>query len=147
MIDLFGNGIAPTITRGCPPVHQDAQTGAQGSYRRGFHRAVRSGSGSNLAGDRAITHSRQYGADQRRDPKQPKLRDRPASDDDRRPRAPRWIHRRIGDGDADQVNDVRAMPMASGANPFGARSSVAPSMINKNINVMTNSVTKPDTSE
>ena len=42
---------------------------------------------------------------------------------------------------------VRPRQMAMGANPCGARLSVAPRMINRNMNVRTNSATNPAISE
>jgi putative transposase len=42
---------------------------------------------------------------------------------------------------------TRKIPMAMGANPFGARSSVAPRMMKRNIAVSTTSLTRPAASE
>ena len=42
---------------------------------------------------------------------------------------------------------VRHRPIASGANPWGARASVAPRMTIRNMNVMTTSVTRAEASE
>jgi hypothetical protein len=43
--------------------------------------------------------------------------------------------------------NVRPSPIAIGAKPLGARSSVAPRMIIRNMNVMTTSATRPASSE
>ena len=52
----------------------------------------------------AIDHAAQRAADQRRDPEQPELRQRPAADEQRRPGAARRVDRGVGDGNADQVD-------------------------------------------
>ncbi len=79
----------------------------------------------------AIDDAGDHRTQQRRDPEQPQLRQRPAADKHRGPCAARGIHGRVGDGDADQVDQRQAQANASGAKPFGALPWVEPRMTNK----------------
>src|SRR5215510_11560991 len=54
---------------------------------------------------RAVQEAAERRAHDRRDPEQPELRDRPPPDEERRPGAARRIHRRVGDGNADEVDE------------------------------------------
>jgi hypothetical protein len=60
-----------------------------------------------------------------------------------RPGAARRVDRSIGDGIEIRWIRVSARPMAMGAKPAGARASVAPMMITRNIAVITTSLVKP----
>src|SRR5260370_15391921 len=52
----------------------------------------------------AIAYAAKHAAEQRCNPEQPELAKRPSTDEQRRTRAARRIDRRVGDGDAGQVN-------------------------------------------
>ena len=60
------------------------------------------------AGDGAVDQRAQQGADDRRHPEQPQLRERPAADEDRHAGAARRVHRGVGHRDADQVDQRQA---------------------------------------
>ena len=78
------------------------------------------------------------GADDRRHPEEPQLLERPSADDDRGSGAARRVHREIGDGYTDQVNQREAEADRDGRKALpGARRSVAPRMIMRNMNVST----------
>ena len=68
----------------------------------------RRGSGLFLAGDERIDDAREDGADDRRDPEQPELREGPAADEERRAGAAGRVDREVGDRDADQVDQRQA---------------------------------------
>jgi hypothetical protein len=76
--------------------------------------------------------------DDRRHPEEPQLRDGSPADEHRDAGAARGIHRRVGDGNADQVDEREAQPDGDGGEPC-ARLSVAPRMMSRNIMVITTS--------
>jgi len=57
-----------------------------------------------------IDHAAEYRAGNGRDPEQPQLLQRPTAHKERRARAARRVHRRVGDRDADQVDQREAEP-------------------------------------
>jgi len=98
-----------------------------GGYRRGNASAVARASGPSIysaLGRRARDFHRRRivmaeppihaasgrATEQRRKPEQPQLLQRPAADEQRRSSAARGIHRRIRNGDADQVDQREAQP-------------------------------------
>src|SRR5262249_16475300 len=91
-------------------------------HRGGGHR---SGSGDRwLLGDVATNDQRidpaaQKPAHERRDPEQPELLERPASHEEGRPRAARRVHRGIGDGDADEMDERKGEPDRGGSEALG----------------------------
>ena len=92
----------------------------------------------------AVDKAAQHAAEERRQPEDPELLQRHASDDEGRPRAPRRVHRRVRHRNRDQVDkqSVRR-PIARGAKPAGARLWVEPMMIIRKKAVITISVTTP----
>jgi hypothetical protein len=84
-------------------------------------------------GDEPVGETGAQGSEHGHDPEEPELGQRPRAgftDVFVTGMLTRWI-------------SVRPRPIAIGANPCGARSSVAPRMIMRNMNVMTSSVMKP----
>ena len=101
-----------------------------------------------LAGEARVRESRDSGAHDWRDPEEPELRERPAA----RQTPPGPVERaglteRLVTGMPMRWISVRPRPMAIGAKPAGARLSVAPRMIIRNMNVSTTSATRQATSE
>jgi len=74
----------------------------------------------------AIHDAGDQGADDRRDPEQPELIERPATRKQCRARAARRIHRRIGHGNADQMDQGQRQADREAGKTGGARLSVLP---------------------
>ena len=89
------------------------------------------------SGERGVNHACEHRAKDGRQPEQPQLLQSPAASDQGGPGAAGGIDGEISHGNADQVDRVSANPIAMGAKPTGARSSVAPRMIIRNIKVST----------
>ena len=90
-----------------------------------------------------MDHAGHHGADDRRDPEQPELLERPAADEQRRTGAARRVHRRVGHRNADQVDQrERETDREAGEARRALARCVAPRMTIRNMNVMTTSVTK-----
>lgn len=95
----------------------------------------------------AVDQSTEERTNDRRNPEQPELTNGPIAHKQRNACAAGRIHRRIRDRNADQMDRVKPRPIASGAKPWGARLSMEPRIIKRNIRVMTISVTKAATKE
>src|SRR5262249_55649236 len=63
-----------------------------------------------LAAQPAVQDTAGSAAENWRHPEQPQLRQRPTADKERGPRAARGIYRRIGDGNADQMDQRQRQP-------------------------------------
>jgi hypothetical protein len=104
-----------------------------------------------LAWQRTAYPSVDHGAEHRprdgSDPEHPQLRQRPTADDHRRSRAPRRVHREVGDRDTDQVD--QRQPEADGDRGEPARAAIVGRAENdeRNIIVRTISASSPACSE
>ena len=72
-----------------------------------------------IPSDPAIHDACDSRAQQRRQPEQPQLRQRPAAHEHGRACAARRIHRRVGDGNADEVNECEAQTDGNRCEAFG----------------------------
>src|SRR5207237_1371477 len=103
------------------------------------------GGGDGLAGDHGVDDAAEDGADDGRREEDPELRQRPAAHEDGGAEAPRRVYRQIGHGDADEMNQGQPEPDGHGRKPGGARLSVEPRMMKRNIRVSTVSATSAAT--
>ena len=99
------------------------------------------------AADVPIDSGTKQSADDRRHPEKPQLLDRPASDKHGDAGAARRVDGGVRHRDADQVDQRQAEADRDRRKPCGARLSVAPRMMSRNIMVMTTSLTSAATKE
>ena len=107
---------------------------APGGWARRFGSVV-------LVADQAIGQGAEYRTENRRDPEQPQLGNRPVADVQGDRGAARRVHRGVGDRDADQVDQGQGQADGDRREACGARLEVAPRMISRNMPVSTTSLT------
>jgi hypothetical protein len=79
--------------------------------------------------------------------RRPKLRKRPAADEQGRSRAAGWIHRSVGDGNADEVDERQREADRNPGEPDGRTRVRAARITTRNMNVITTSVMSAAVSE
>src|SRR5215470_2009031 len=84
----------------------------------------------------SVEPARGNGTSDRREPKEPQLSQCPTANENGRPRASGWIQRGVGHGNTDEMESVSANPIASPAQPTGARRWVVPRITIRNMNVV-----------
>ena len=99
-----------------------------------------------VASQERVEDSGQHGAQDRCDPEQPELAERPAADEDRGAGAARGVDREVRDGDPDQVDQREPEADRDRREARRGAWSVAPRMITRNMNVSTTSVTSAEAS-